>query len=27
MMGAVKTTGVGRARTSQASQEFAVEDH
>jgi len=27
MMGAVKTTGVGRARTSQARQESAVEDH
>jgi len=27
MMGAVTTTGVGRATTSQASQESAVEDH
>jgi len=27
MMTAVTTTGVGRARTSQASQESAVEDH
>ena len=27
MMGTVTTTGVGRARTSQASQQSAVEDH
>jgi len=27
MMGAITTTGVGRARTSQASQESAVADH